>query len=103
MEENKEKLEQLKPKVVKFGFLEKEGGIYKNWGTRYFVLFSDGELEYYSGVNKPKDENQIAEIKSGNFKGSINISFVRFKTSKVNTNNLKKRVTKRRNLFLKLN
>jgi len=81
MSENKEKYEQLnsKPKVIKFGFLEKEGEKFsKSFESRYLVLFSDGELEFYKGVSKPKEEGQISEI-TGGFKGTLNISFVRFR------------------------
>jgi hypothetical protein len=44
------------------------------------VLWSDGELEYYEIPDKKKEDEkkEIEEIKKGYYKGTINISNVRF-------------------------
>ena len=33
---------------VREGFLTKQGRIVKNWKRRYFVLFKNGELQYFT-------------------------------------------------------
>ncbi|DBA01293.1 TPA: hypothetical protein N0F65_001798 [Lagenidium giganteum] len=39
---------------VKMGWLTKEGHMWKNWKTRFFVLFSDGMFAYYKSKGKKK-------------------------------------------------
>eukprot|EP01080_Neovahlkampfia_damariscottae_P000294 gene294-6708_t len=64
-----------KDKPIKFGVLLKDGGFQKkSWDKRYFVLYSDGVLEYYKNVPLPKDPTQLADIKQGEFKGSLNVT-----------------------------
>jgi hypothetical protein len=71
----------LDPKItITMGaFAEKLGEKVKSWQERYMVLFSNGELEYYKGVPKPKDHTQIAEYKKGEAKGTFSIYGCRFK------------------------
>jgi len=84
LEENKDVLKKIIPKPLKFGFANKVKlkGIAKlqQIRFRYFVLWTDGELEYYEIPDKKKEDEkkELEEVKRGYFKGSINISKVNF-------------------------
>lgn len=68
--------------IVKFGFISKMGEVIKNWKVRYFVLFDDGELEYYASVTKPKNEDEYADVTKAEYKGGINVNLCRFRNPK---------------------
>jgi hypothetical protein len=72
------KMKDLDSKVdkpVKFGMLHKDGGFQKkSWDKRYFVLYSDGTLEYYKNATVPKDATQLADLSKAEFKGSLNVT-----------------------------
>jgi hypothetical protein len=71
-----------KPVKIKFGFVTKQGEVRKNWTLRYFILYDDGELEYYKDAGKPKNPNDYADMRKASFKGAINIQTCRFRVSK---------------------
>lgn len=67
-------------KRVTYGFASKLGEINKAWKTRYFVLYTDGELEYYDKVPRPKSNDLYVDIAfhKGVFKGSVDVSSTKF-------------------------
>jgi len=46
-------------KVIKQGFLEKEGKMFRTWRKRFFVLMDDGCLKYYDNENENDAIGQI--------------------------------------------
>ena len=79
-------------KPIKFGLLLKDGGFQKkSWDKRYFVLYSDGALEYYKNVPLPKDLTQLGDIKKGEFKGSLNVTECTIRSGKVTFKKKKKK------------
>lgn len=70
---------------VKYGFVAKMGEINKSFKTRYFVLYTDGELEYYADVPKPKNPQLYCDVAfyKGELKGSVNVKGAKFCVSKV--------------------
>lgn len=71
-------------KRVIYGFASKLGEINKAWKTRYFVLYTDGEMEYYDKVPRPKSNDLYVDIAfhKGIFKGSINVTTTKFTINK---------------------
>jgi predicted nucleic acid-binding Zn-ribbon protein len=68
---------------LRFAFLHKDGGFQKlYWDKRYFVLWSNGELEYYKNVTPPQNEKELAELDKGEFKGGINVLQCQIKPGK---------------------
>jgi hypothetical protein len=65
---------------VQYGYISKMGEINKGYKTRYFVLYTDGELEYYADVPRPKNPDLYVDIAfyKGEFKGQVNVKSTKF-------------------------
>lgn len=72
--------QKVPPKDVKYyGFAQKMGEKVKKWTERYFVLYQNGDLEYYKGVKYPSFSQDFADLKAGKLKGKLNIHGKYFK------------------------
>ena len=51
-------------KPVYWGYADKQGEKVKNWQQRFFVLFDNGDLEYYYRFNSsfPGQNNFVSQI-----------------------------------------
>lgn len=87
-----EKKEELKPRSystigpVKSDFGDKQGGAFKKWDNRYFVLYGNGILEYYSGLQSFKNTytpNQLLDLSKGELKGRFNVKQCNFRFEKI--------------------
>jgi hypothetical protein len=53
----------------------------KPWSTRFFILYIDGELEYYK-LTQPSNQ-ELLNFGESEFKGSFNISKIRYRVLNV--------------------
>jgi hypothetical protein len=65
--------------VVKYGYISKLGEVWKTWKSRYFVLFDDGQLEYYANVPKTKSPGDYANMLRAEYKGGLDVALCRFR------------------------
>src|SRR5204863_445366 len=68
-----------KPEVVITGFGEKLGEKVKSWTDRFFVLYSNGDFEYYYNVMPPKNERDPVDWKKGELRGKVSVYHCRFR------------------------
>ena len=47
------------PQIVKTGWLTKRGDFIKSWKKRYFIIYSNGAVEYYAKEQDPKPKGII--------------------------------------------